>query len=252
MAQRRSDAGVAGHPRTNPVAFPTTPVGACSVGCHDGDMAGAENSTVVNEQPGRAAVEMWFDPICPWAWMTSRWLMEVETLRDIEVTWSVMSLAVLNEHRHDLDAAYRARMDEAWGPVRVIIASTEQHGSQVIKPLYDAMGTRIHLGRMSDFDEVIRQSLEEVGLPESLAREAHHKKYDAALHRSHKRGIGLVGTDVGTPIISVEGVAFFGPVVTPAPKGQDAAKLWDGCLLVARTPGFFELKRTRTLGPILT
>ena len=199
----------------------------------------------------RAEVEMWFDPICPWAWMTSRWLMEVETLRDIDVTWSVMSLAVLNEHRHDLDAAYRARMDEAWGPVRVIIAAVEAHGDSVIKPLYDAMGTRIHLRKMSDFDQVVRESLEEVGLPAELAKEAHHKKFDAALHRSHKRGISLVGTEVGTPIISVGGVAFFGPVVTPAPKGEDAAKLWDGCVLVASTPGFFELKRTRTLGPIL-
>jgi hypothetical protein len=201
---------------------------------------------------GRDAVEMWFDPICPWAWMTSRWLMEVQTLRDIDVTWSVMSLAVLNEHRHDLDAAYRARMDEAWGPVRVIVAAAEHHGHEVVKPLYDAMGTRIHLGRMSDFDAVIRESLEDVGLPVALAGQAHHKKYDPALRRSHKRGIELVGTDVGTPIISVDGVAFFGPVVTPAPKGEDAARLWDGCLLVARTPGFFELKRTRTLGPILT
>ena len=218
-------------------------------------MPAANDVTTPTEQPGRTgrtSVEMWFDPICPWAWMTSRWLMEVETLRDIDVTWSVMSLAVLNEHRHDLDAAYRARMDEAWGPVRVIIAAAEQHGPTVIKPLYDAMGTRIHLRRMSDFDEVIRGALEEVGLPASLAKETHHKKYDAALHRSHKRGISLVGTDVGTPIIAVEGVAFFGPVVTPAPKGEAAARLWDGCLLVAGTPGFFELKRTRTQGPILT
>src|SRR5262245_2436833 len=142
---------------------------ARSLRCHDGRMAGSENPTAVTEQPGRASVEMWFDPICPWAWMTSRWLMEVETLRDIDVTWSVMSLAVLNEHRHDLDAAYRARMDEAWGPVRVIIAAGQLHGPQVTKPLYDAMGTRIHLRKMSDFDQVIREALEEVELPASLA-----------------------------------------------------------------------------------
>ncbi|HEX6056258.1 MAG TPA: DsbA family protein [Intrasporangium sp.] len=196
-------------------------------------------------------VEMWFDPICPWAWMTSRWLMEVETLRDIEVTWSVMSLAVLNEHR-DLDAAYRSLMDNAWGPVRTIIAAAEEHGPEVVKPLYDAMGARIHLGKVKDFDQVIRESLAEVGLPERLATAAHHKTHDAALRRSHKRGISLVGTDVGTPIISVEGIAFFGPVVTPAPKGDDAARLWDGCVLVAGTPGFYELKRTRIQGPILT
>ena len=213
-----------------------------------GRMADAKDSP----KTSRDAVEMWFDPICPWAWMTSRWLMEVETLRDIEVTWSVMSLAVLNEHRHDLDAAYRARMDEAWAPVRVIIAAAEAHGDSVIKPLYDAMGTRIHLRKMNDFDQVIGESLEEVGLPAALAKEAHHKKHDAALHRSHKRGISLVGTDVGTPIIAVNGVAFFGPVVTPTPRGEDAARLWDGCVLVAGTPGFYELKRSRTQGPILT
>lgn len=199
----------------------------------------------------RKSVEMWFDPICPWAWMTSRWLMEVERLRDLDVTWSVMSLAVLNEHR-ELDTAYRSLMELAWGPVRVIIAAAEVHGAGVVKPLYDAMGTRIHLGKRNDFDNLIREALVEVGLPESLASAAHHKTHDAALRRSHKRGISLVGTDVGTPIISVEGVAFFGPVVTPSPKGEDAARLWDGCVLVASTPGFYELKRTRTQGPIFT
>jgi predicted DsbA family dithiol-disulfide isomerase len=200
---------------------------------------------------GRQNVEMWFDPICPWAWMTSRWLMEVEKVRDIDVTWSVMSLAVLNEHRHDLEAGYRELMDNAWGPVRVIIAAAEQQGESVIKPLYDAMGERIHRRKMHDFDKVIAEALDEVGLPAELAKAAHHKTGDPALRRSHKRGIGLVGTDVGTPIISVEGVAFFGPVVSPAPKGEDAGRLWDGCVLVAGTPGFFELKRTRTVGPIL-
>ncbi|WP_347354815.1 DsbA family protein [Intrasporangium sp.] len=199
----------------------------------------------------RQHVEMWFDPICPWAWMTSRWLMQVEQVRPIDVTWSVMSLAVLNEHRHDLDAAYRELMDNAWGPVRVIVAAAERHGETVVKPLYDAMGERIHRRRMHDFDAVIAEALDEVGLPAELGRVAHHKTVDPALRRSHRRGISLVGTDVGTPIISVEGVAFFGPVVSPAPKGEQAGRLWDGCVLVAGTPGFFELKRTRTTGPIL-
>jgi hypothetical protein len=250
VTQHRSDGGVAGHPRTEPGAAEhrICPAGGSAM---MGDMAETNDRNDTTRQ-GPDTVEMWFDPMCPWAWMTSRWLMEVEKLRDLEVTWSVMSLAVLNEHRHDLDAAYRARMDEAWGPVRVIIAAAEGHGHSVVKPLYDAMGTRIHLRRMSNFDDVIRESLEEVGLPAELAREAHHKKFDAALHRSHKRGISLVGTDVGTPIIAVGGVAFFGPVVTPAPKGEDAARLWDGCVLVAGTPGFFELKRSRTEGPIFT
>ena len=195
------------------------------------------------------AVEMWFDPICPWAWMTSRWLTEVEKVRDLEVTWSVMSLAVLNDGR-ELPEEYAEMMAKAWGPVRVIIAAAREHGDKVVKPLYDAMGTRIHLGGEKDFSAVIVPALEEVGLPTDLARYAGSTEVDDALRASHQRGISLVGDDVGTPVIAVEGVAFFGPVVSPAPKGEAAGRLWDGCVLVAGTPGFFELKRSRDVGPI--
>lgn len=193
-------------------------------------------------------VEFWFDPMCPWAWMTSRWLMEVESQRELEVTWSVMSLAVLNEGR-DLDADYQRLMERAWGPVRVVIAAREQHGDEVVKKLYDAFGTRIHLGEMDDIDAVVEQGLEEVGLPAELARAAHDTSHDEALRASHERGISLVGDDVGTPVIAVDGVAFFGPVVTPTPKGQAALDLFDGCVLVAGVPGFYELKRSRSKGP---
>ena len=196
----------------------------------------------------QTSVELWFDPLCPWAWLTSRWLMEVERQRGIAVTWSVMSLAVLNEGR-ELDADYRDLMDRAWGPVRVIIAAREQHGDEVVKKLYDAFGTRIHLGENHDLEVVIKEGLDEVGLPAELAGAAHVETYDALLRASHERGISLVGDEVGTPVISVDGVAFFGPVVTPAPKGQAALDLFDGCVLVAGTPGFYELKRTRTQGP---
>ncbi len=197
----------------------------------------------------KTPVELWFDPLCPWAWMTSRWLMEVEKVRDIEVTWSVMSLAVLNEDA-DLPADYAEMMKKAWGPVRVIIAAARDHGDGVVKPLYDAMGTRIHLGGEKDYGVVIPAALEEVGLPADLARFATSTEVDEPLRASHQRGIDLVGQDVGTPVISVDGVAFFGPVVTPAPKGDAAGRLWDGCVLVAGTPGFYELKRTRTSGPV--
>jgi protein-disulfide isomerase-like protein with CxxC motif len=197
----------------------------------------------------KAQVRMWFDPACPWAWMTSRWLMQVEKVRDIDVTWRVMSLSVLNEKR-DLEEGYQALMDASWGPVRVIIAAQEEYGDKVVKPLYDAMGTRIHLRRIRDREVVIAEALDEVGLPAELAKAAHQKKYDRALRRSHREGIDLVGTDVGTPVIAFGDIAFFGPVVTPAPKGDAAGRLWDGCVLVAGTPGFYELKRTRTQGPI--
>lgn len=201
-------------------------------------------------QARRTRVEMWFDPVCPWAWLTSRWLTEVQTVRDIDVTWSVMSLAVLNEGRH-LPAEYQKRMDAAWGPVRVITAAALGHGDEVVKPLYDAIGTRVHPQRRRDTEAVITESLAECGLPAQLARAALVEDHDAALRRSHEQAIALVGLDVGTPVVSVEGVAFFGPVVTPAPKGAAAGDLWDGCLLVAGTPGFYELKRTRSVGPIL-
>jgi hypothetical protein len=197
----------------------------------------------------KSPVELWFDPLCPWAWMTSRWLMEVEKVRDVQVTWSVMSLAVLNEDA-DLPEDYARMMKQAWGPVRVIVAAAREHGDDVIKPLYDAMGTLIHLGGEKDYEVVIAGALEKVGLPADLARFATSTEVDEQLRASHQRGIDLVGQDVGTPVIAVEGVAFFGPVVTPAPKGEAAGRLWDGCVLVAGTPGFYELKRTRTSGPV--
>jgi hypothetical protein len=215
----------------------------------DEDSAGA-TGTRSGGATGKESVEMWFDPMCPWAWMTSRWLMEVEKHRDIDVTWSVMSLAVLNEHAESLPPAYQAMMQRAWGPVRVVMGAAAQHGDEVVKPLYDAMGTRFHPGGEQDVATVIRESLEDVGLPAELAELARTDANDEPLRASHQRAIDHVGTDVGTPVIAVNGVAFFGPVVTPAPQGEAAAKLWDGCVLVAATPGFFELKRTRSRGPI--
>lgn len=194
-------------------------------------------------------VQMWFDPLCPWAWMTSRWLVEVEQVRDIEVTWSQMSLSVLNEGR-DLPDEYVALMEQGWTPVRVIAAARKAHGEQVTKPLYDAIGTRIHLGGEQDFRAVTAAALEEVGLPAELIEAADTDAHDAFLRESHDQAIELVGDDVGTPVISVDGVAFFGPVVSPAPKGEAAGRLFDGCVLVAGTDGFFELKRSRTRDPI--
>ncbi|WNB86741.1 DsbA family protein [Cellulomonas sp. ATA003] len=197
----------------------------------------------------RPVVDFWFDPACPWAWMTSRWMDEVTQLRDVEVNWHVMSLAVLNEGR-DLPEDYRRSMDDAWGPVRVIVAAADAHGDKVVKPLYDAMGTRRHPGGRRDTAAIIAEALEEVGLPAELADAAGTDAHDDALRASHTEGISKVGEDVGTPVVAIDGIGFFGPVMTPAPKGEDAAKLFDGLHLVTQVPGFYELKRTRTQGPV--
>ena len=197
----------------------------------------------------RDVVDFWFDPLCPWAWMTSRWIVEVEKVRGIEVRWHVMSLAVLNEGR-DLPADYRTMLDGAWGPVRVVVAAASLHGEEVVGPLYAALGTRRHPGGRTDTEAIVAESLAEVGLPADLARFATSDEYDAQLRASHQRAIDLVGDEVGTPVVAFNGTAFFGPVITPAPRGEAAGRLWDGFALITSVPGFYELKRTRVQGPI--
>ncbi|MDQ0664018.1 2-hydroxychromene-2-carboxylate isomerase [Arthrobacter ulcerisalmonis] len=198
--------------------------------------------------PATNKADFWFDPLCPFAWITSRWIGEVEAVRDIETEWHVMSLAVLNEGR-DLEPAYRESMDNAWGMVRVIIAAREEHGPQVIKPLYDAMGALIHNQGEKDRAEVITKALAECGLPASLAEAAATDAYDKQLRASHQEGISLVGQDVGTPVVAFNGTAFFGPVLTRIPRGEEAGKLWDAATTIAAYPHFFELKRSRSERP---
>ncbi len=198
----------------------------------------------------KTPVDFWFDPLCPWAWMTSRWVLEVEKVRDIEVRWHIMSLAVLNEPKIDeLPEEYRELLEPC-------LLYTSKHGSDILGPLYTALGTRIHNEGQGPSRDAVVGALADVGLPADLIEYFDQKdfEFDAELRASHKEGIDKVGQDVGTPVIAVPGddgeqIAFFGPVVTPAPKGEEAARLWDGTLAVASVPGFYEIKRTRTKGP---
>ena len=190
-------------------------------------------------------VDFWFDPLCPFAWITSRWILEVEQVRDVEVAWHVMSLAALNEGK-DIPQDYRERLANAWEPVRLLVKAEQEYGAKVLLPLYTAIGERVHTAGRGMSTEVLVEALDEVGLPPELIEAKDDATLDDAVRASHQGAIDLVGDEVGTPTIAFDGAAFFGPVLSEIPRGAEAGQLWDGAVAMAKVPYFYELKRTRT------
>lgn len=198
-------------------------------------------------------VQFWFDVSCPFCWQTSRWMKEVEKVRDIEIEWIPMSLSVLNDGR-DVPAEYAKMMEANWGPARVF-TKVKDEAPEKIDELYTTMGTLVHNGHQGGkqgygaYDAIIAEALKKVGLPAEYADVANTEDVDEKLRAYHATAMDEVGDDVGTPVVKLGDTAFFGPVITRIPTGEEAGEIFDAAVRLAQYPYFFELKRSRTENP---
>jgi 2-hydroxychromene-2-carboxylate isomerase len=190
------------------------------------------------------SADFWFDPLCPFAWITSRWMLEVEQVRDVRVRWRAMSLYFLNKDR-DRSPDYQAKVARGLPVGRVLIAAEQHTGHEALLPLYTALGERIHREKQALGRELVEGALVDAGLPAHLVDAMDDPSYDAALLASHRDAMDRVGDDVGTPTIAFNDSSFFGPVLTKIPRGEDAGRIWDGAIALSAFPYFSEIKRTR-------
>lgn len=199
------------------------------------------------------SVKLWFDVSCPFAWKTSRWIKEVEKHRDIELEFVPMSLAILNDGA-DIPADYAEKMKANWGPARVF-ARVKSEQPEKIDELYTAMGTLVHEEGVEKkdgfgaYDETIKKALEQVGLDAAYFEVANSEDADDELKKYHQSSVEAVGEPSGTPIVQFGDFAFFGPVITRYPEGEESGKLFDAVYEMGANPYFFELKRPRTEMP---
>lgn len=199
-------------------------------------------------------VTQWFDVSCPFAWMTAKWLKEAKAVRGFELEFSPMSLSILNDGA-DIPADYGRKMAANWGPARVF-AKVKDERPEKVEELYWAMATLIHEGGQAgkegtgSYDPVIAEALEQVGLDASFAEVANDEYGNDALAPYHRAAMEAVGEDTGTPVVQIDGAAaFFGPVITRLPVGEEAGELFDATERLAQYPWFFSVNRARTETP---